>query len=98
VTVLERVPNLLLGIGTGSPRVEHAILLTPGSTLLFFTDGLIERRGAGLDDGVAWLCREAEALGDLPLDEFCDRILAGLPDALDDDVAILALRAYPEAV
>ena len=98
VTVLERVPNLLLGIGTGSPRVEHAVVLPPGSTLLFYTDGLVERRGVALDDGVAWLCREAQALRELPLDEFCDRILAGLPEALDDDVAILALRACPEAV
>jgi hypothetical protein len=56
----------------------------------------VERRGTNLDDGVEWLRQEAEKLADLPLDEFCDRLLAGLPEALDDDVAILALRSYPD--
>ena len=51
-----------------------------------------------LDDGVAWLCKEASGLRELPLDELCDRLLAGLPEALDDDVAILALRACPDPV
>jgi hypothetical protein len=31
------------------------------------------------------------------LDELCDRLLALLPGALDDDVALLALRAHPGA-
>jgi serine phosphatase RsbU (regulator of sigma subunit) len=84
-------------VDPGSPRVEHACLLPHGSTLLLYTDGLIERRGASLDEGVAWLCREVAALRDLPLEELCDRLLAVLPDALDDDVALLALRAHPPA-
>ena len=97
VTLLERTPNRLLGVEPGSPRVEHACLLPHGSTLLLYTDGLIERRGASLDEGVAWLCREVPALRDLPLEEVCDRLLRVLPDALDDDVALLALRAHPPA-
>ena len=48
-----------------------------------------------LDDGIDWLCQEARTLGDQSLAEFCDRLLSGLPEALDDDVAILALRARP---
>jgi serine phosphatase RsbU (regulator of sigma subunit) len=97
VTPLERTPDRLLGVDPGSPRVEHACLLPHGSTLLLYTDGLIERRGASLDEGVAWLCREVPALRDLPLEEVCDRLLRVLPDALDDDVALLALRAHPPA-
>jgi serine phosphatase RsbU (regulator of sigma subunit) len=96
VTLLERVPNRLLGVDSSSPRVEHAVVLPPGATLLFYTDGLVERRGAILDDGIDWLCQEARTLGDQPLAEFCDRLLTGLPEALDDDVAILALRARPD--
>jgi serine phosphatase RsbU (regulator of sigma subunit) len=95
-TLLERVPNLLLGVDPRSARVEHAVILPPGATLLLYTDGLVERRGTNLDDGVEWLRQEAQNLSGLPLDEFCDRLLAELPEALDDDVAILALRAYPE--
>ena len=94
VTLLERTPNRLLGVGPDALRVEHACLLPPGSTLLLYTDGLVERRGANLDDGVAWLCREIADLRHLPLDELCDRLLSVLPDELDDDVALLALRAH----
>jgi serine phosphatase RsbU (regulator of sigma subunit) len=96
VTLLERVPNLLLGVDVTCPRVEHAVVLPPGSTLLLYTDGLVERRGASLDDGVAWLSAELAGLRELPLEELCDRLLAVLPDALQDDVALLALRAHPE--
>ena len=97
VTLLDRVPNRLLGLDSASPRVEHAVVLPPGATLLFYTDGLVERRGAILDDGIEWVCQEARTLGDQPLAEFCDRLLAGLPEALDDDVAVLALRVRPDA-
>ncbi|TFV63594.1 UNVERIFIED_ORG: GAF domain-containing protein [Bacillus sp. AZ43] len=92
VSLLERTPNRLLGVGPDAVRVEHACLLPPGSTLLLYTDGLTERRGASLDEGLAWLAREVADLRDLPLPELCDRLLAVLPDALDDDVALLALR------
>ncbi|SOD95717.1 SpoIIE family protein phosphatase [Blastococcus haudaquaticus] len=93
VTLLERTPNRLLGVEAGSLRVEHVWLLPPGATLLLYTDGLVERRGATLDDGMAWLCEEVSRLHALPLDELCDRLLEVLPAELDDDVAILALRA-----
>jgi serine phosphatase RsbU (regulator of sigma subunit) len=95
VTLLDRTPNRLLGVGPDALRVEHATLLPPGCTLLLYTDGLVERRGASLDDGVAWLRREIADLRHLPLDEFCDRLLSVLPAELDDDVALLALRALP---
>ena len=96
VTLLDRVPNRLLGVDSDSPRVEHAVVLPPGATLLFYTVGLVERRGAILDDGIEWLCQEARMLLDQPLAEFCDRLLAGLPEALDDDLAVLALRIRPD--
>jgi PAS domain S-box-containing protein len=95
-TLLERVPNRLLGVDPASPRVEHAVVLAPGSTLLLYTDGLVERRGAALDDGLDWLRGEVAGMQDLPLEDLCDRLLAVLPDALDDDVALLAVRAHAE--
>jgi serine phosphatase RsbU (regulator of sigma subunit) len=97
VTLLERSPNRLLGVGPESLRVEHAWPLPPDSTLLLYTDGLMERRGASLDDGTAWLREEVAALHHLPLEELCDRLLGVLPEALDDDVALLAVRARRRA-
>jgi hypothetical protein len=37
------------------------------------------------------------ALHHLPLEELCDRLLGVLPEALDDDVALLAVRARRRA-
>ncbi len=45
-------PEVLLGIDPTSPRTESVADLAPGSTLLLYTDGLVERRGRDLDVGV----------------------------------------------
>src|SRR3954447_2174944 len=46
-----------LGLPTSGPRPEAARTLAPGSTLVLYTDGLVERRGAALDDGLERLAR-----------------------------------------
>jgi len=95
VTSLVREPDLLLGVAPDQPRTEHTVVLPAGATIVLYTDGLVERRGLTLDDGEAWLRRTAAELQGLPLEEFCDRLLADLPGVLTDDVALLALRARP---
>ncbi|MCZ2822942.1 MULTISPECIES: SpoIIE family protein phosphatase [unclassified Modestobacter] len=92
VTVLERAPDLLLGVDPSSPRSDHARLLVPGSTVVLYTDGLVERRGAVLDDGIDWLVDELARWAHLPLEELCDRLLGALEGAVEDDVAVLAVR------
>ena len=42
-----------LAAGTGAERGEAGYLLRPRSTLLLYTDGLVERRGRSLTDGIA---------------------------------------------
>jgi serine phosphatase RsbU (regulator of sigma subunit) len=70
--------------------------LPTGSTLLLFTDGLFERRGVPLDDGRAQVREILARSADLPLDAMCDRLLAEmLGDGVEDDVAVLAVRAHP---
>ncbi|MCZ2830835.1 SpoIIE family protein phosphatase [Modestobacter sp. VKM Ac-2986] len=96
VEVLERPADVLLGVDPERPRYDHAHELAPGSTVLLYTDGLIERRGVPLDDGVAWLAGLLQELRHLPLEELCDRVLAELDGQVDDDVALLAIRAHPE--
>jgi serine/threonine protein phosphatase PrpC len=67
-----------------------------GSTLLLFTDGLFERRGVPLDDGRAQVREVLRGSADVPLDNLCDRLLAEmLGDGVEDDVAVLAIRAHP---
>jgi PAS domain S-box-containing protein len=96
VEVLERPADLLLGVDPERPRYDHARDLPPGSTVLLYTDGLIERRGVPLDDGEQWLTGLAQELRHLPLDELCDRVLAELDGQVEDDVALLAIRAHPQ--
>ncbi|WP_308128123.1 PP2C family protein-serine/threonine phosphatase [Modestobacter italicus] len=92
VTVLDRAPDLLLGVAAGVERAEHHLALTPGDTLLLYTDGLVERRGVPLDAGTSWLTQRLAELAGLPLEELCDELIAGMSGRLDDDVAVLAVR------
>jgi serine phosphatase RsbU (regulator of sigma subunit) len=85
--------DLLLGIDPGTSRRERTTDLPVGSTVLLFTDGLVERRGTSLDTGLEDLRAALEAEGHRPLEELCDAVLARvLPEEPEDDVALLALR------
>ncbi len=91
--------DLLLGLDPTTPRVESAVTLRRGATVLLYTDGLVERRGQSLGDGLAQLRRTlAELAATGPgLDELCDRLLRRmLPQHPDDDVALVAVRLHPE--
>ncbi len=96
-TVLETRPELLLGVDPDAPRRDHTTELHDHHTLLLVTDGLFERRGTDLDQGMAALREALRDLGDRPVHELCDTLLARLvPEAADDDVALVAVRPYPE--
>ncbi|NEB04083.1 SpoIIE family protein phosphatase [Streptomyces sp. SID13726] len=85
--------GLLLGTGVRRPRTDATAPLPPGSTLVLYTDGLIEAPGHSLDDGLQRLRRHAAALAHRPLASFTDQLLRRVrPDANDDDVALLAVR------
>ncbi|SDF17542.1 Bacteriophytochrome (light-regulated signal transduction histidine kinase) [Blastococcus aurantiacus] len=88
--------GLLLGVDPTRPRTEQQVLLEPGSTLLLYTDGLVERRDQVFDDGVDLLAAALGDLRDLPVDELCDALLARLlPDGAEDDVALVAVCLRP---
>ncbi|PWJ52818.1 PAS domain S-box-containing protein [Quadrisphaera granulorum] len=93
---LESEPELLIGLAPDVPRTAHEVPLEPGSTLLLFSDGLVERRGAPLDEGLAWLAHTVEGLHEATVEEICDELLRQVGAQVEDDVAIVALRAYPE--
>ncbi len=96
-TLLERPTELLLSVAPGTARHDHVEELPDGSTLLLFTDGLVERRGEDLDRGLDRLREALADLGKLPLDRLCDTLLDRLrTDDSDDDVALVAVRSYPE--
>ncbi len=90
--LLDRRPERLLGVAPGVHRSDHELTLHPQDTLLLYTDGLVERRDAELDDGFRWLVEELRTVGSEPLDVLCDALLAELGGRVDDDVALLAVR------
>ncbi|MFN8077535.1 MAG: SpoIIE family protein phosphatase [Kineosporiaceae bacterium] len=88
--------DLLLGVDATSPRQESEVELCPGDVLLLFTDGLVERRGQPVDDGVALLSAHLARAGHRDPDAVCDAALAAmLPDRPEDDVAVVAVRVQP---
>ncbi|HVH94417.1 MAG TPA: SpoIIE family protein phosphatase, partial [Nocardioidaceae bacterium] len=99
VTVAETADaDLLLGLDPTTQRAESLVTIEAGATVLLYTDGLVERRGQSLGDGLDYLRRTlAELSEDRPgLEEVCDRLLQRmLPDRRDDDVALVAVRLRP---
>jgi PAS domain S-box-containing protein len=90
-------------LGWASPRRQHAFRLPPGSTAVFYSDGLVENRIRGLDAGLDELVRTAEgappdlmsAPGRL-LQYLLDNMLAGHEQ--DDDVTVLVMHVPVGAV
>jgi serine phosphatase RsbU (regulator of sigma subunit) len=77
----------------GTPHHDHITTLSPGTTVLLYTDGLIEQRGRSIDEGLDALRRLAAAEASSSLDALCDAALATLvPQPAPDDACILAAR------
>ncbi|WP_039798461.1 SpoIIE family protein phosphatase [Nocardia araoensis] len=78
-------------------RPEATTALTPGSTLVLFTDGLVEQRGVDIDEGFAKIAAVlADTSGRLPR-EVADAVLSALRPSMgyDDDVAMVVYRQPP---
>lgn len=93
-TVLRSAPDLMLGLIPSAERVDHAIELTAGTTVLLYTDGLIERRGEDIDLGIERLRATFAEVGALPVGEACDALVERLAGDAEDDVALLAVRFH----
>nr|WP_246298592.1 SpoIIE family protein phosphatase [Nocardioides panaciterrulae] len=92
-TVVPDAADPPLGVGLYNVR-EGRLPLAPGSTVVLYTDGLVERRGEDLDDGVEALRGLVEKL-DGPLRRAPAALVSGrLPDGPDDDVAVLVARVH----
>jgi serine phosphatase RsbU (regulator of sigma subunit) len=86
-------------LSEGAQPTEITFHLPPGATLLLYTDGLVERRGEDLAEGLARLAEVAmrelrAAAGEQDLDAACARIAQGCApeNATADDVAMMAFR------
>jgi serine phosphatase RsbU (regulator of sigma subunit) len=91
--LLDEARGLPLAVADGRPRTEAEVVLPAGATLLLYTDGLVERRGEVLDDGVARAVAALDAAQHLPPADLADALRdALLPGPRDDDVAFLVYQ------
>jgi serine phosphatase RsbU (regulator of sigma subunit) len=71
----------------------HQYFLSRGDTIVIYTDGLVERRDAGIDVGLDRLGRAAAPLHEASADDVADALLhAMVADDTRDDVALLVIR------
>jgi anti-sigma regulatory factor (Ser/Thr protein kinase) len=86
--------SLPLGLEQEVLFEERTVEFPPGSTVLAYTDGLVERRTERIDMQLERL-RTAVAGTVLGAGAVCDRALAAFPADGSDDVALLAFQAAP---
>jgi serine phosphatase RsbU (regulator of sigma subunit) len=82
-----------LGVSTAASYSTTRIVLEPGSTLVAYTDGLVERRGEDLEGALQRLASTA-SLPRKKLDDVVSALLLAA-DGVEDDIAILAFRLLP---
>ncbi|MET1071985.1 MAG: SpoIIE family protein phosphatase, partial [Umezawaea sp.] len=87
----------VLGVRGRATYREATAVLAPGTSIVLYTDGLVERRDTPIDTGLDRLLDLVHAgSGSAP-----DALARGVTDAMladghDDDVALLVLRYLPE--
>jgi hypothetical protein len=86
-----------LGVTRRPPYREAVTRIEPGACVLLYTDGLIERRGQVIDEGLNHLATTATKLCAQPPTTLLDGLLAAaLPDTGPaDDIALIAARYLP---
>jgi PAS domain S-box-containing protein len=92
VRLLDGITGMLLGVDADASRPSVGLDVPAGSTLLAYTDGLVERPGVELDRGIHELCARIAAA---PAAADPRALCAAAVDApLDrrDDVAVIAVR------
>jgi PAS domain S-box-containing protein len=97
-TLISDARSVPLAVQRKASRPQAAVTLPPGSTLMLYTDGLVERRDVALDDGIAQLGATVARGLHLTVDDVADAALSELapPAGYDDDIAIVVYRRpYP---
>ncbi|MBL1068843.1 SpoIIE family protein phosphatase [Streptomyces sp. 7-21] len=88
--------DLPLGMPVMGVPAEYPVtdtVLRPGETLLMCTDGLVERHGGDMDEGIARVTQAMQA-GPADLESLADLVCdtSGVDGPTEDDVAVLLLR------
>ena len=88
---LEGGRSVPLGLPFDLPRAQAHERLTPGSILVLYTDGLVERRDESLDRGLERLAETAARATGESLEDLSESLLDLVADERHDDVALLVI-------
>ena len=93
-TLISGARSVPLVVQRKSSRPQSSVILPPGSTLMLYTDGLVERRDMSLDDGIARVSATVASGMNLTVDAVADAVLSEMapPGGYDDDIAIVVYR------
>jgi PAS domain S-box-containing protein len=94
IVLLEGARSFPLAAAPQADRREAGYVLPPRSTLLLYTDGLVERRGLSLTDGITEAGTAVVSGGDDSLEDLASRLMTALapPGGYGDDVAVVLYR------
>jgi GAF domain-containing protein/anti-sigma regulatory factor (Ser/Thr protein kinase) len=83
-----------LGLRPDRPRPEAHLTVPGRATLVLYTDGLVERRGSALDDGIGRAAALVEDGRDSALDDLANQMMSRLAPSggYQDDVVLLLYR------
>jgi serine phosphatase RsbU (regulator of sigma subunit) len=81
----------LVGFG-GGERATDEVALLPGDVVIFYTDGLVERRDRSLRDGLTVLEQVAAGVTARDAAGIGEDLLSRLADHPEDDVAVVVVR------
>jgi serine phosphatase RsbU (regulator of sigma subunit) len=88
---LARPAGLLLGTMRGADYELATEDLAPGDLVIFYTDGLIERRGHDIDEGLTELLKAAACCQDATAAAAAEELAADLSPG-DDDMCVLVVQ------
>ena len=94
VTMLDKASSPPLGWTDTQSIREETLTLQSRMTLLAYTDGLVERRGTDIDDGIARVADVLRLRPELNADQTADAVLEEIVAPIDasDDIALLLLQ------
>ena len=87
--------GLMIGVSPDAPRRVTTLPVPAGALLCFYTDGLVERPGQLIDDGLERLRRVVVAQ---PPEAVCAEVMGELvgSEPARDDIALLIVRRRPD--
>jgi serine phosphatase RsbU (regulator of sigma subunit) len=92
VDYIEHPRSVPLGVPVTAARKSGSCTVEPGSLVVLYTDGLVERRDAAISDGLDRLADAARSAGHDP-EAACDHLVSAMLGGEEpaDDVALLAV-------